>query len=103
MTTLTRRDTGPIEAEQAAEEAFLLGYPLVLMHRMRGDSPANVFRHEPVPHGSHPPPAATLASTAWVDLAAEPVVLSVDDCHGRYYALSLIDMWTNVFASIGPR
>jgi hypothetical protein len=102
MTTLTRHDTSPTEAEAAATEAFLFGYPLVLMARTRGDSPAHAFVHDAVPRADDPP-AATLASGAWLDLEAEPVVLSVSDCHGRYYALSLIDMWTNVFASIGPR
>jgi hypothetical protein len=27
----------------------------------------------------------------------------VPDWHGRYYVLSLVDMWTHAFASIGPR
>jgi hypothetical protein len=103
MTTLTRQDTSPPEVEAAATEAFLFGYPLVLMGRTRGDSPANAFVHEPAPRAGDSPVGATLASSAWLDLKAEPVVLSVSDCHGRYYALSLIDMWTNVFASIGPR
>jgi hypothetical protein len=31
------------------------------------------------------------------------VVLSVPDTHGRYYLMSLVDMWTSVFASVGAR
>jgi hypothetical protein len=42
-------------------------------------------------------------SSAWLDLAEGPVVLSVPDTHGRYYVMSMIDLWTNVFASIGAR
>jgi hypothetical protein len=43
-----------------------------------------------------------LPATAWADLA-EPLVLSVPDTSGRYYFIALVDMWTNVFASIGKR
>ena len=25
------------------------------------------------------------------------------ETHGRFYALSLVDLWTNVFASVGAR
>jgi hypothetical protein len=103
MTTLTRHDSSPADAVAVASEAFVFGYPLVLMGRMRGRLTAAGFVHEPAPRRGEPPVRQTLASSAWLDLDAEPVVLSVSDCHGRYYALSLIDMWTNVFASIGPR
>lgn len=45
----------------------------------------------------------TLFATAWADLSAEPLVLSVPDTSGRYYVIALFDMWSNVFASIGKR
>lgn len=45
----------------------------------------------------------TLFATAWADLDAEPLVLSVPDTGGRYYVIALFDMWSNVFASIGKR
>ena len=44
-----------------------------------------------------------LDSEAWLDLAHEPVVLSVPDTHGRYYVMAMIDAWTNVFQSPGKR
>jgi hypothetical protein len=31
------------------------------------------------------------------------VVLTVPKTHGRFYALALVDLWTNVFASVGAR
>ena len=52
-------------------------------------------------HGRDTPD--TLRSVAWLDLAAGPVVLTVPDTCGRYYALWLTDDADNVFASIGPR
>ena len=52
-------------------------------------------------HGRDTPD--TLSSSAWLDLAREPLVLTVPDTRGRYYALWLRDAWGNVFASVGAR
>lgn len=45
----------------------------------------------------------TLYSFAFLDLTAEPIILSVPDTNGRYYLMPLISAWTNVFASPGKR
>jgi hypothetical protein len=103
MTTVTHRDVTASEAETAAAEAFLFGYPLVLMGRMRGRTPANAFVHERAPRAPGAQAVDALSSTAWLDLSGEPMVLSVPASHGHYYMLSLVDMWTTVFASLGPR
>jgi hypothetical protein len=45
----------------------------------------------------------SLWTTGFVDLAGEPIVLSVPDTKDRYYVFSVMDMWTNVFMSVGKR
>ncbi|MDT6961840.1 DUF1254 domain-containing protein [Cupriavidus sp. SZY C1] len=93
-------------------DVFTYGYPLVLMdvtrEVMTARTPANSFNH----HRALPDAALasgvsanadTLISTAWVDVSAEPVVLSVPDTGGRYYVMQMVDAWTNVFAAPGKR
>lgn len=45
----------------------------------------------------------SLWATAFVDLAAEPVVFSYPAAGGRYLVAQVMDMWTDNFASIGTR
>ncbi|MEH6588450.1 MAG: DUF1254 domain-containing protein [Halioglobus sp.] len=95
---------------KAAAQAYVYGYPLVLMdltqHALGNGKPINGFTHsrEFPDHTFRNvvrPNNDTLYSIAWLDLSAEPVVLSVPDTQGRYYVMPLMDAWTNVFASVG--
>jgi hypothetical protein len=109
----------PSELERIAREAYVFGYPLVLMDVTRAVStavarpagtkaPANRFAHvrafpDPSFKEVVSPNADTLYSVAWLDLSREPIVLSVPDTGGRYYLMPMLDAWTNVFASPGER
>ena len=109
------------DAAAVAADGVVFGYPLVLMNRIRAwmtgvpapdparmRAPPNRLVHaralpEPAsgrPHGAR---TGTLRTAAWLDLGPAPLVLSVPETHGRFYTLSLVDLWTNVFASVGAR
>ena len=100
-------------------QAYLYGFPLIMMDLTKDQgtavptageitAPINQFAvMTKYPDASFRAVARTgldtLFATAWADLDKEPLVLSVPDTGGRYYVIALFDMWSNVFASIGPR
>ncbi|MCX5581665.1 DUF1254 domain-containing protein [Kaistia terrae] len=112
----------PPEATYAlARDAYLYAYPIVSMDvtmrqatnvpdgktiNMR--APVNQFAHaRAYPNADEKDVVRfnfdTLYSFAWLDLAPEPIVVSVPDTQGRYYLLPMLDMWTDVFSVIGSR
>ncbi len=116
----TELDTSPEELARIAQDAYLFGFPIVLMEVTRqittnvpvgvrpGFGPMNLFTHmEAFPPGDFKevvrPNFDTLYSILWFDLRDEPVVISVPDTAGRYYMLPFMDMWTDVFALVGRR
>jgi hypothetical protein len=99
-----------------AEQAYIYGYPLVLMAATRDVMTATGNDATPINHFNHKrtfpdasftdvvsPNADTLYSVAWLDLHRQPMVLSVPATDGRYYLMQLLSGWTDVFASIGKR
>jgi hypothetical protein len=94
------------EIRALAEEAYVFGYPLVLMDASR-EAP-NQFYHQrqfpdPSSKGIVNPNVDTLESSAWLDLSKGPVVLSVPAANFRYYLLSMHSGWSEVFTSLSPR
>jgi hypothetical protein len=49
------------------------------------------------------PNADTLYTTAWIDVGAEPWVLSIPDMKDRYFLFPMLDGWTTVFQVPGKR
>ncbi|MBO0763224.1 MAG: DUF1254 domain-containing protein [Hyphomicrobiaceae bacterium] len=107
------------EAREIAREAYIYAYPLVLTEITRRvmtnverpvglRSPMNQIAHaRGFPDTSFAdvarPSADTLNSAMFFDTSKEPMVISIPESGGRYYYLSLLDMWSDVFAMRGKR
>ena len=107
------------EAAKLGVEAYIYGYPLVTMEMTRRvmtnvETPSD--HHAPMgqfynareyPNASFKdvtaPNADTLYSTAWLDLAKEPYILSLPDEENRYYLMPMLSGWTDVFEVPGKR
>jgi len=106
------------ETQQIATQAYLYTYPMVLMdvtRKQMTNAEAGKFPSRgPMMQFTHlrtfpavdfkevvRPNFDTLYSPAWVDVAQEPVILSVPEVKDRFYMLPMLDMWTDVFAVVG--
>ncbi len=107
------------DAAKIGAEAYIYGYPLVTMEMTR-----RVMTNTDIPKDNHAsmgqfhnartypdaafrdvtaPNADTLYSTAWLDLAKEPYILSLPDEGDRYYLMPMLSGWTDVFQAPGKR
>lgn len=113
-------EVSPAEARAIAAEAYLYGLPLVMNYKtmylsaVAKDSPefkAPFNQIKNIARVSTPDDKAIVApnvdtpySWAYLDLRAEPVVLSTPAVEpGRYFSIQLIDAYTHNFAYIGTR
>ncbi|MCC5994774.1 MAG: DUF1254 domain-containing protein [Oceanicaulis sp.] len=111
---LSLRDLG-----QSAGEAYVFGYPLVLMEetravmlaRLEAEGEAggiNTIHHRrDLPQAGDDtvvrPNLDTLYSIAWLDLSSGPAVLRWPDMGERYWLLQVLDAWTDVAGAPGSR
>jgi hypothetical protein len=107
------------QAHDLAADAYVYGYPLVLLDVTRqlgtnvpkpeeNAAPMNQLGHKrKFPDDTFTtvvsPNADTLYSFAFLDLSKEPMVLSVPEMGKRYYLMEMLDAWTNVFSCPGTR
>jgi hypothetical protein len=101
--------------------SYVYGYPLVIMDVTRqvltaapapnsDGTAAPINQFAKMPHYVSPDfknvvriSLNSLWTTGWLDLEQEPIVLSVPDTKDRYYVMSVMNMWTDVFGSAGKR
>jgi hypothetical protein len=102
---------GHANLDAAAVEAYLYGFPLLIMRAAARHATNavgfNRFLHrfdlaETWMRGIVLPNRDLVFSIAWLDLRIAPVVLTSLQTDS-YYVMSLIDAWTNVFATLGTR
>jgi hypothetical protein len=107
------------EAFQLGVDAYIYGYPLVVMDSLRRvltnvavprdtSAPMEQFGHaRSFPDASKRDIAGasldTLYSFAWLDLSRGPYVLHLPDAHGRFYLVPILDGWSEVIGNPGTR
>ncbi|WP_431969884.1 DUF1254 domain-containing protein [Nocardia sp. bgisy134] len=110
--TATSAGAGAVDTKAIATDAYVFGYPLVLMDVTRENgAPPNRFQH-----GDPPTPENkqvvrlnldTLYSQAWLDVRAEPMILRVPAIEpGRYWLMQIMDAWSNTVhdpSSVDPQ
>ncbi len=113
-------EPGPAEITQIAREAYLWGYPIVdnysVLYNYALDpsspeykAPLNRIGHArrvagPGDRAIVAPNVDTPYSYAWLDLRAEPIVLSIPEFErDRYVSLQLIDGYTYILGYVTPR
>ncbi|OWT74988.1 MULTISPECIES: DUF1254 domain-containing protein [unclassified Achromobacter] len=116
-------DVSPQEARSIAADGYLYAYPLMVMEiarriqtnvvdpdmRLGTGAPLNRFTHmarlpDPLLHDIGPTPDIdVLWSSMWFDVAREPLVIDVPNAKGRYFMMTVADMWSDVFAAPGTR
>jgi hypothetical protein len=105
----------PDQAREIAIETYLYAYPLVigeLTRRLGVAGPegaaTNQFHHRRTLPDARSlealrPAADTLSSTLWFDVGREPLIIRIPAAGDRHVSLQMTDLWSDVFATPGPR
>ena len=109
----------PGEAAAIAEEAYIYAFPMMENYRtmfvqaIDRSAPGYMGGFNELVHKSEllgpefkdivRPNNDTMYSFAWLDLRAQPVVITVPKIENRYYSVQLVDMFTHNFDYIGTR
>ena len=106
----------PEEAQAIAEEAFVYAYPMMENYRtmyvqaIDRTAPGYVGPFNQISHKTEllgpefkdivRPNNDTMYSLAWIDLRAQPIVVTVPSVEDRYYSVQFVDLFTHNFAYI---
>ena len=109
----------PKEASAIAKEAYIYAFPMMENYRTMYVqaidktapgylAPFNELVHKTELLGPEfkdvvRPNNDTLYSMGWLDLRAQPIVITVPAIENRYYSVQLVDMFTHNFGYIGTR
>ncbi len=113
------KEPTPKQAAAIAEEAYVYAFPMMESYRTMYvqaidksapgyQAPFNELAHrtkllDPAFKDIVRPNNDTIYSMAWLDLRAQPILISVPEVENRYYSVQLVDMFTHNFAYIGTR
>lgn len=113
------REIAPEEASAIAKDAYIYAFPMMESYRATYvqavdrtapgyKGPFNELIHMTELLGPEledivRPNNDTMYSFGWLDLRAQPMIISVPEIEDRYYSIQLIDMFTHNFAYIGTR
>jgi len=109
----------PEEATAIAKEAYIYAFPMMENYRTMYvqaidrmapgyGAPFNELAHKTELLGPEfkdvvRPNNDTMYSFAWLNLRAQPIVITVPEIKDRYYSVQLVDMFTHNFDYIGTR
>ena len=122
----TTNQAGPVDwqaeyAYAAGVQAFIYGFPYIYNARLRHEWVTNPRNPEVVPYAAinqfwHAarladekyrdggcPNNDTLYSLAWLDLSAEPIILSHPDLGDRYFTFELMGFTSDTYGYVGQR
>ena len=118
--SLAQADLAKGEVKAIAEEAFIYGFPMVMnygtMYEYAIDTASSQYKapfnrisntarvFTPQDTAIVTPNSDTPYSFLWMDLRAEPVVLTVPAIDkGRYFSVQLVDLYTHNYGYLGTR
>ena len=100
----------PHEVRKIAADAFVFGFPLVLVDLVRRAHPvgANQVLHLPddaadVAPGLRGGDPRTVQSSAWIDLSAGPMTVQLPAVGGRHLSVTLVDAWGEPVPALAER
>lgn len=103
-------ETNPFDVRRTAADGVVLGFPLLLVDAVRRTHPVGMNQILTLPEdcsviapGLADDDDLIVRASAWVDLSSGPVLLSLPNLDGRYWAISLFDAWGDRIGRVDPR